>query len=403
MTFATVAVNVTDKFSNPVPNVTVKLTAAANTAGSLSGTTSVTSDATGTASFATLSMTKAGTYTLTASATGLTSIVSSSFTISPAAASQLTFATQPKNAAAGTALTVAVEALDSFGNPVPGVSISSLTLSPAATLNNFAATTTATTGLATIGGLSVNTVGTYTMTASGGRAERDLRRRSSSARRRSPPISFVNQPGTTNAGSVIGPVTVAAFDAFGNPVPGVTLGMALTGGSFSSGTTTIMTNAPGQAVFSNLVTNTSAPIRSPCPRRALPSVIFQFLQRDRGRSDAVLCHPAGQRQRRQRRCAPSRSGSTDKYGNVGSRPGRQTDLVVGHLERHDLRHHRRRRPGELQHAVDHARRHRLHADGDGDRLASVRSNAFNILALPVRAWRSSRNRPAPRPAATSAR
>ncbi|MGP0073805.1 MAG: hypothetical protein ACLPWF_17965, partial [Bryobacteraceae bacterium] len=119
LTFATVAVNVVDKFNNPVPNVVVSVISEVlktSEISTLNGTTSVSSDATGTASFVTLSMTKAGTYTLTASATSVTSIVSGSFTISPAASSQLLFTTEPKSAAAGTALNVAVEALDSFGN-----------------------------------------------------------------------------------------------------------------------------------------------------------------------------------------------------------------------------------------------------------------------------------------------
>ncbi len=249
LTFATVAVKVTDTFGNPVPNVTVKVTPAASTLG---GTTSVASDAAGTASFATLSMTKAGSYTLTATATGMASIVSGSFTIAPAAPAQLLFTTQPKNVAAGAALNVAVEVLDSFANPVPGVAIGSLTLSPAVTLKNFATTATTTTGLAAFNGLSVNTSGTYTMTASGAGLNATstpfvISPASVAA------ISFVNQPGTTNAGNVIGPVTAQAVDAFGNPVPNVAVGMALTGGSFSAGTTTIMTNTQGQAVFGNLV------------------------------------------------------------------------------------------------------------------------------------------------------
>ncbi len=255
VTFSTVAVNVTDKFSNPVSNVTVKLTAAANTSGSLNGTTSVNTDAAGTASFVTLSMTRAGTYALTASVTGATSIASGSFTIAPAAPAQLLFTTQPKGATAGTALNVAVEALDSFGNTVPGVTVSSLTLSPAMALDNFAATTTTTTGIAAINGLSVNTMGTYTMTASGAGLNA-----TSASFIISPAtialISFVNQPGTTNAGNVIGPVTAQAVDAFGNPVPNVGVCVALGGGSFCAGTTTMMTNTLGQAVFGNLATKT---------------------------------------------------------------------------------------------------------------------------------------------------
>ena len=92
---------------------------------------------------------------------------------------------------------MAVKALDTFGNPVPDVSIGSLTLSPAATLVNFAATATAATGLATFGGLSVTTCGTYTMTASGG----GLNATSTSfviSPAAVATISFVNQPGTTH-------------------------------------------------------------------------------------------------------------------------------------------------------------------------------------------------------------
>ncbi len=251
-TLATVSVSVTDKFGNPVPNVAVTLTPSA---GTLTGTTSVTSNPTGTASFTTLSLKTVGTYTLTASATGLTSIVSGSFTISPALASKLTFVTQPRNVAAGAQQSVAVEALDSFGNPVAGVSISTLALSPAATLNGFTATNTAATGIATFGNLTVNTMGTYTMTAGGA----GLNVTSTSfvvSATSAATIAFVNQPGTTTAGNVIGPVTAQALDSFGNPVANLTISMALTSGSFSSGTTAIATNAAGQAVFSNLVADT---------------------------------------------------------------------------------------------------------------------------------------------------
>ncbi len=251
-TFFSAAVQVTDAYGNSVPSFSVKLTPSASI---LSGSTSVASGATGTATFATLSMTKAGTYTLTASATGLTSIVSSSFIISPAAPSQLLFTTQPKSATAGTSVNVAVEALDAFGNTVPGVSISSLTLSPTVTLNNFATTATTTTGVAAFNGLSVNTMGAYTMTAGG--AGLNVTSNSFAI---SPAtvaaISFVNQPGTTDAGNIIGPMTALAVDAFGNPVPNAAISIALNGGSFSSGTTTIATSAAGQAVFSNLVTKT---------------------------------------------------------------------------------------------------------------------------------------------------
>ncbi len=252
-TLAAVNVKVTDQFNNLVPNVAVTLTPSASTLG---GAASVLSNAAGIASFTTLSMTTAGTYTLTASATGPASMVSGTFIIAPAAATQLLFTTEPANVIAGNALPVAIEALDSFGNTVPGVNISSLTLAPAKTLNNFAAQSTGATGLATFGGLSVDLAGTYTMTA----GSTSLNATSTSfiiSPAAVAKISFFVSPGTTTAGSIIGPVTAQASDAYGNAVPGTSISMALAGGSFASGTTTVVTNSAGQAVFSNLITNTA--------------------------------------------------------------------------------------------------------------------------------------------------
>ena len=69
-----------DKFGNVVTGTTVTLKLSAS---SLSGTTTVPTDGTGTASFTTLSVNMGGTYTITASATGTNSPRSSLFVITP--------------------------------------------------------------------------------------------------------------------------------------------------------------------------------------------------------------------------------------------------------------------------------------------------------------------------------
>src|SRR5439155_3445346 len=83
----------------------------------LSGTTTVAA-VNGVASFGDLSANKTGTsYTLSATATGLTPTTSSGFTITPGAAIQLVFGTQPSTTVANRLITPAVKvrALDALG------------------------------------------------------------------------------------------------------------------------------------------------------------------------------------------------------------------------------------------------------------------------------------------------
>ncbi|TVR75374.1 MAG: PKD domain-containing protein [Marinilabiliales bacterium] len=70
-------------------------------------------------------------------------------------------------------------------------------------------------------------------------------------------ISITTQPGTTIEGAVIvGPPSVRLADEFGNPVAGETIYVAETGGySFDAGSTFLLTDASGSAVFSDLIIN----------------------------------------------------------------------------------------------------------------------------------------------------
>src|SRR5439155_68392 len=99
-----------DAVGNPVPSFTGSVTVALGTnpgGSTLSGTTTVAA-VNGVARFGDLSANKTGTsYTLSATATGLTPTTSSGFNITPGAATQLVFGTQPSTTAANSRLTPA--------------------------------------------------------------------------------------------------------------------------------------------------------------------------------------------------------------------------------------------------------------------------------------------------------
>jgi len=91
-------------------------------AGTLAGTATVNA-ASGVATFADLSIDRVGTgYTVTASATAFTTASSTAFNITPGAATQLVFTTQPTTTTGGAAITPAVQvtARDAQGNTASG-------------------------------------------------------------------------------------------------------------------------------------------------------------------------------------------------------------------------------------------------------------------------------------------
>lgn len=96
--------------------------------GSLSGPTRVDTKWTGTATFNDLIITKAGTYTLTVSSPGFAGTVSRSFTVTPAAATQLVVRTPTPVSGVASATAnlgpVTVERRDQFGNPAVGTATS---------------------------------------------------------------------------------------------------------------------------------------------------------------------------------------------------------------------------------------------------------------------------------------
>ena len=143
-----ITVEVEDQFGNLVTTDSSTVTlAVASGPGSLNGTVTVAASG-GIATFGNVKLNTAGNYTLTASDGALNGATSTSFTVSPAAASKVVYGVQPSNVTAGVAdsPSIVVDVEDPFGNIVttdssnvtlavasgPGSLSGTLTVQPAA-------------------------------------------------------------------------------------------------------------------------------------------------------------------------------------------------------------------------------------------------------------------------------
>ncbi len=275
-----VTVLIEDKFGNVQTNDntdTVTLAIGTNpNNGFLNGTVTVTVKS-GAATFSDLSIDQAGTgYTLVASSstnTALTHATSNAFNITPAAASQLAFQTQPTNTVAGVTIspTVTVAIEDKFGNVETSDSTDTINMalatgSPAGGKLNGTLTETAKNGLATFSDLSINQAGNgYILSATSSINSTNLAVNSNAFNitpAAATQIAFIQQPTNTVAGATISPaVMVAIEDKFGNVETGDTTdqvsvalgGTSPTGGKLN-GTTTV-TVSGGVDTFGDLSIN----------------------------------------------------------------------------------------------------------------------------------------------------
>ena len=258
-------VQLVDAGGNPVAQPGVVVTAAiASGGGALGGASTATTNAAGVAGFSSLSITgAAGTYTLSFTAPGIAPLVSGPVALGSGALSSLAIATQPTSSAqSGVPLSQqpAIQLKDASGNNVAqaGVAITAAIASGGGALGGATTVTTNSAGLAQFASLAINgPSGTYTLrftapgvtgvtSASiilGAGAPTQLAITTQPSSAASSGVAFGQQP------------SVQIRDGSGNPVAvsGVQVTAAISsGGGSLTGTTTITTNASGNAVFGNL-------------------------------------------------------------------------------------------------------------------------------------------------------
>ncbi len=249
-----VAVAIEDSLGHPVTNATTFVTVALNGGpggATLSGTLGK-SAVNGVATFDDLSVDKAGSgYTLVVSATGFGNTSSTTFGITPGAATRLTFVTQPSRTPKSSIITppVQVAAQDAFGNTVTAftgsVTVSIVAGTGGAQLSGTLSVPAAG-GVATFNDLAINRTGTtYKLGASAS----GLTSATSAvfSITTASVLVFVVQPSTTQANAIIAPaVQVAVEDGFGDIATGYSGSIAVeitagtgTAGAALNGTTTV--------------------------------------------------------------------------------------------------------------------------------------------------------------------
>ncbi|MBF5041990.1 hypothetical protein FGE12_06260 [Aggregicoccus sp. 17bor-14] len=239
-TLGAVEVEALDASGNLVPGFAGEVSLSLGEAPSgavLSGTASATA-AGGVARFADLSLARAAArYTLVARSTGLVDVTSAAFAVTPGAAARLAFGVQPSGGAAGQAFSPAVQVWveDALGNLTDSSASVTLALTggDAAAQLSGALSTTASSGVATFAGLSVDKSGMgYQLVASStglpGLSSATFAIVSGVASR----LAFLTQPTDTVAGAGLA-ADVVVQDALGNRVLDSTasITVSLSGGS----------------------------------------------------------------------------------------------------------------------------------------------------------------------------
>jgi hypothetical protein len=262
VTEGAITVDLEDPFGNIAANSdNVTIAVATGPSTTLNGTLTVQASG-GVASFSNLSLNVVGTYTLAATDTtdsNVIGVTSGSFTVNPAAASQLVFVNQPITTITGiTERAIAVDVEDPFGNIVTtdnsDVTLDINTGPAGALLNGSLAMTTvpAANGIATFASIFLNTAGSYALSARDGSL---LAATSSSfvISYSGPQLVFDTYSGSALAGGKLPNIVIETDDANGSLVPtkGVKVKIAISGGGKLQGTTTGVSKG-GKIVFKNL-------------------------------------------------------------------------------------------------------------------------------------------------------
>lgn len=248
-------------------NEAVTMALGANPSGATLGGTLTATASGGVATFSNLQITKSGTgYTLVATGGG-TSSASASFTVNPGPPNVLAFTTQPATATAGAAISATVTARDQYGNTATSF-VGSVTIAiganPGSGTLGGTKDVTASAGVATFSGLSIDKVGTgYTLTATptAGAPPAAVTSTTFNINPGAPvKLAFIAQPTNASAGSPINPaVQVAAQDAQGNTTPAyvsnVTIAIGTNPGAGTLSGSAVATPVNGVATFAGLSIN----------------------------------------------------------------------------------------------------------------------------------------------------
>src|SRR5205823_1518085 len=258
-------IQVRDASGNPVSQVGVTVTAAIATGGgTLGGTLTAATNASGVASFTNLAITgAAGDRTLSFSATGLTGVTSTAVTITAGTATQLSITTQPSSTAqSGVAFAQqpVVQLRDASGNAVSqaGVTVTAAIATGGGTLGGTLTAVTSGTGVATFTNLSISgTIGDRTLSFSATGLRPEEPGAVTEGTGGAAPVTLTTEPSpTAQSGVPFAQQPVAQLrDGAGNAVSqaGVTVTAAIaTGGGTLGGTLTAATSASGVATFTNL-------------------------------------------------------------------------------------------------------------------------------------------------------
>ena len=256
-----------DRFGNVDPGFTgsITVTVAANPNSATLGGTQSQSAGAGVATFAGLTLDKAGTgSSLLVSSSGLTAATTGAIQVNAGAATQLVVTTQPPSSvAAGDGFGLLVAAEDGFGNLDPsftGTVTLNLAANPVGASLGGATTVTAGVGVATFSALTVDTAaGGYTFQASSnGLASATTGPVEVTPGAATQLVVTVQPPATLGAGAGFG-LTVAAEDRFGELATGytgtVTLALANNPGAAAIGGSVTVATVGGVATFAGLTLN----------------------------------------------------------------------------------------------------------------------------------------------------
>jgi Big-like domain-containing protein len=256
-----------DGAGNPVSQAGVVVTASiASGNGTLSGSTAATTNASGSASFATLALNgPTGTYTIAFSAPGVQAVTSGPIALSAGLPAAITIETQPSSSAQSGvpfAQQPAMQVRDQAGNAVlqSGIAITAsiATGPPGASLGGSAVVTTNANGMAGFGNLSLNgSAGSYTLAFAGAGMTQASSNTITLAAGGATNLALTTQPSASAVSGAVFPrqPVIQLRDAANNPVAqaGVLVSASIqTGGGTLGGSATMTTNSSGTAAFSTL-------------------------------------------------------------------------------------------------------------------------------------------------------